>query len=63
MADNLKNLNIECSYCGGSVVLMFEENDGSKDAKAIATGYECVKMGCWAEWDLVGNATGASRQG
>lgn len=63
MADNgngLKNLKLECPYCGGGIQVLLGENEARfdiNDSLEIAVGYECAKVDCWAGWDLTGQAT------
>jgi hypothetical protein len=66
MADNdagLKNLKLECPYCGGDIQVSMGKNEACSDLNdslEIPMGYECVKLDCWAEWDLTGSATSKS---
>lgn len=63
MADSdsgLKNLKLECPYCGGRIQVLLGENEARfdiNDSLEIPVGYECAKVDCWAGWGLTGTAT------
>jgi hypothetical protein len=61
---DLKSLKLECPNCGGGLMVVMAENDTLPSVKKpheVPIGYECVRMSCWAEWDLAGNPTSPSR--